>query len=90
MTAMNLHTIYRDNVQDFQSGTMTPAFYDMESGNIFVSRYSDGRVAPIHIYDGLPSEIIERADINVISGFLKDGEFMTREQAAEYLAKQAA
>ena len=90
MTAMNLQTISRNNVQDFTSGSMAPAFYDMETGNIYVSRYSDGRVAPIHIYDGLPAEIVERADINVISGFVKDGEFMTREQAADFLALQAA
>jgi len=64
---------------------LQPGFYDMESGKIYLSRYRDGKLAPIHIEDGLPGQVVERLDINVIAGFVRQARFYTRKQALELL-----
>ena len=69
-----------------------PAFYDTETGRVELSRFQNGQPAPMHIICGLPeSWIVERdaASIataikcSVIAGFVRDGFFYTRTQAAE-------
>jgi hypothetical protein len=71
-----------------------PAYLDLESGTTYLSRFSDGSLAPIHILDGLPEEVVVRRDesgrvmqvkASVIAGFVRDGRFYTREQAAHAL-----
>jgi len=68
-----------------------PAFRDASSGRTYPSRFADGRLAPIHLLDGLPEKLVlERSTAGavtavkhtVISGFLLDGRFYTRDQAA--------
>lgn len=68
-----------------------PAFFDSETGRSVLSRFADGRVAPVHLLDGLPDEWVETRDRQgrvrsvrpgVIAGFVLDGRFYTREQAA--------
>lgn len=68
-----------------------PAFHDRQSGHNVISRYSDGTPAPVHVMDGLPAEWIAEYDESghalaaregVIAGFLRDGIFYTREEAA--------
>lgn len=68
-----------------------PAFRDSVSGRAYPSRFADGRPAPIHLLDGLPETlVIERrpdgtvtaVKQTVVSGFLRDGQFYTRDQAA--------
>ena len=70
----------------------TPAFRDTDTGEIYRSNNKDGSPAAIHLLDGLPEEVIVARDLqgnimavksSVIPGFLKDGIFYTREQAAE-------
>jgi hypothetical protein len=67
-----------------------PAFQDRTTGMIYRSRFGDGRVAPIHLLDGLPDQLVVRRSQqgqivavkpSVISGFLRAGLFYTREQA---------
>jgi len=67
-----------------------PAFLDFETGAIYISTFTNGEPAPIHIYDGLPAElVISRNAVNkpmkikqsVVSGFLYNDRFVTREQA---------
>jgi hypothetical protein len=73
-------------VEETQSGlALKPAFFDMETGRIYLSRYADGREAPIHIVDGLPQQIMDRVNINIVSGFVLNNRFLTREQAMRLL-----
>ena len=71
------------------------AFKDELTGNVFLSRFANGAVAPIHLLDGLPKDLVEiqekdgrvvRAKQTLISGFERMGAFFTREQAASLLA----
>ncbi len=60
-----------------------PAFRNLETGRVYPSRFADGRPAPIHLTDGLPNEV--RGSVQ--SGFLLDGCFYDRDEAAEYLRR---
>jgi len=69
-----------------------PGFYDEESGKMAISRFSGGQPAPFHTLDGVPGEWVTKRSASgkivavkrsVISGFLFDGRFLTRAQAAE-------
>ncbi len=70
----------------------SPAFYDSETKKVYLSCTMDGKRAPIHLLEGLPEELIRERDqqnhivsvkSSVISGFVKNNQFYTREQAAE-------
>lgn len=72
-----------------------PGFYDRATGQVYISRNADGHPAPVHLLDGLPDKLVvarthsgQVAAIKgtVIAGFVLDGEFYTREQAAHMLA----
>lgn len=67
------------------------AFRDDATGRVELSRYGNGAFAPMHLIDGLPPEWILDRDADgrptallpsVVAGFLRDGRFFTREQAA--------
>ncbi len=68
-----------------------PAYLNRQSGEWVLSRFRDGRPAPIHILDGLPEDWVCARDASgrvtavaesVICGFVRDGRFYTREEAA--------
>jgi hypothetical protein len=68
-----------------------PAFFDFATQKTYPSRFADGRLAPFHLLDGLPEEVvIDRtangrvvaAKATLISGFVRDGFFYTRTAAA--------
>lgn len=68
-----------------------PAFCDTETGTVYLSCHKDGTPAAIHLLDGLPEALMLETDphdkiiavkSSVIPGFVKNGEFYTREQAA--------
>ncbi|QIK39267.1 hypothetical protein GWK36_13910 [Caldichromatium japonicum] len=68
-----------------------PAYLNQKSGEWVLSRFRDGTPAPIHILDGLPDAWVRArdalghviaVDASVISGFVRDGRFYTREEAA--------
>src|SRR4051794_28811975 len=61
-----------------------PAFRNLETGNVYPSRFADGRPAPVHIIEGLPDELVVARSASgkvtavsdsVQSGFLLDGCF---------------
>ena len=71
-----------------------PAFIDRETGSVHWSRFPDGRLAPCHLLDSLPGELVRARDeqgrvtrvkSSVESGFVHDGRFYTRDEAAALL-----
>lgn len=76
-----------------------PAFKDVASGAVYPSRFADGRPAPFHLLDGLPEEVIVqrepggrvgRVKDSIVSGFILNGQFYTRDEAAREVASLAA
>jgi hypothetical protein len=72
-----------------------PGYLNQATGEIAPSRYADGRLAPIHVLAGLPESWVESRDASghvlaidaaVVSGFIRNGCFYTREQAARAAA----
>jgi hypothetical protein len=71
-----------------------PAFLDRAKCTVYLSRCADGRLAPCHLLDGLPPELVLTRDEqghvtevkgSVESGFVRDGQFYTRYEAAAML-----
>ena len=80
--------------QENRSVGFRPAFHDLASGRSALARFADGSPAPMHLLDGLPEEWVVQRDTTsrviaikdtVIAGFLRNGRFYTREQAADAL-----
>lgn len=68
-----------------------PAFRDTCTCVVYPSCFASGVPAPFHLIDGLPDEAVERRDptgrvvalkSSIVSGFVRDGRFYTREEAA--------
>ena len=68
-----------------------PAFQDEQTGRVELARKADGTQAPMHLLCCLPDEWVTERDVeghilalkdSVIAGFVRDGEFYTREEAA--------
>lgn len=77
--------------QENQTLGFRPAFMDAETGIVYRSCFSDGQPAPFHLLDGLPDEVVltrnpfgrvATVKNSVVSGFLLDQRFYTREEAA--------
>ena len=75
-----------------------PAFVDRETGTVHLSRFPDGRLAPCHLLDGLPAEVVlarneqgrvMRVKASVVSGFVHEARFYTRQEAAAMLGSAA-
>lgn len=73
-----------------------PAFLETRTGEVFLSRFADGRLAPVHVLDGLPPALVTRrtpagqvtaACGSVISGFVRAGEFYTRDETAQLIKR---
>ena len=71
-----------------------PAFLDTDTGVVYPSRFADGRPAPVHLYEGLPSVLFTDLDAgnkpkalksSVVSGFVLGQRFYTRDEAAQVL-----
>ena len=102
---MNEATLQAENVvhahtggrsQDNASLGFTPAFLDFETQTVYPSRFADGRLAPFHLLDGLPEEVVvdrlpsgrvTAAKATLISGFMRNGFFYTRAAAAKAAAE---
>jgi len=78
-----------------QAHRFAPAYKDVDSGKAVASCFADGRPAPIHLLAGLPEGwIINHADRsemptlrpNILVGFIRDGKFFTRAEAAKACA----
>jgi hypothetical protein len=72
-----------------------PAFFDYASQKVYLSRFADGTLAPMHIMDGLPEEVVVdrtpagrvlRTRASLVSGFERNGMFYTRKAAARAVA----
>jgi hypothetical protein len=74
-----------------RSSGFRPAFYNVAIGQAKLSRFADGRPAPVHLLEGLPDLWVLKRDAQgrvstlkdtVIAGFIRGGFFYTRAQAA--------
>lgn len=72
-----------------------PAFRDSDTGEVYPSCFANGQPAPFHLLDGLPDEVVVHRNTrgtisavknSIVSGFVREGRFYTREQAARNLA----
>jgi len=72
-----------------------PAFFDYASQKVYLSRFADGKLAPMHILDGLPEEVVVdrtptgrvlRTRASLVAGFERNGMFYTRKAAARAVA----
>lgn len=68
-----------------------PAFRNEETGEVALATFADGRQAPMHIILGLPKSWATAHNARgqvaaiascVIAGFVRDGQFYTRAEAA--------
>ncbi|MBL8480743.1 MAG: hypothetical protein JNJ60_00985, partial [Rhodocyclaceae bacterium] len=75
-----------------------PAFCDLATGAVYASRFADGRPAPFHLLDGLPDELVlarspsgrvSSIKHSVVSGFVLEQRFYTRDEAAAWMNAQA-
>ena len=76
-----------------------PAFLDTQTGAVYPCCFADGRPAPMHLFDGLPAELIlsyapsGRAVAvkgSIISGFIRGERFYTREEASKQVISTPA
>ncbi len=75
-----------------------PAFMDTRNETVYLSRYSDGRLAKIHILDGMPEHLIISTEDghvksvveSVVAGFVLNGVFYTRTEAANFVAENTS
>ena len=80
-------------VSENNSGArFVPAFRDESTGRVELARLENGKMAPMHLLCGLPGEWVTGRDAagqivalkdSIIAGFLRDGCFYTREEAAQ-------
>jgi hypothetical protein len=87
-----VHTGTGGRSQESSGLGFKPAFLDFQTQKIYPSRFADGRLAPFHLLDGLPDEVVvDRASsgrvvtakATLISGFVRNGFFFTRAAAAK-------
>lgn len=76
-----------------------PAFMDTDTLAIYVSCFADGRPAPFHLIDGLPNHLVVArlssgrvvaVKASVISGFVRDECFYSRDEAARCVSPPVA
>ena len=84
--------------QENRSLGFRPAFMDRETSKVYPSRFANGMAAPVHMLDGLPAEVVVTRSASgrvvsvkasIVSGFVLDSEFYTREQAARKVSGDA-
>ncbi len=72
-----------------------PGFRHNASGDLAIARFADGSAAPLHVLDGLPEDWIAVRDARghvthtcagLVSGFIREGRFYTRDEAARACA----
>jgi hypothetical protein len=105
---MNQEVLRRENTMHIGTGGRSqenaslgfrPAFLDFETQTVYPSRFADGRLAPFHLLEGLPDEVVAdrlpcgrvtAAKATLISGFVRNGFFYTRTAAAKAAAEWRA
>jgi hypothetical protein len=72
---------------------MRPAFFDHATRTTYPSRFADGRMAPCHLLDGLPADLVLARDAggrarsvkaSVEAGFERNGRFYSRLEAMAF------
>jgi hypothetical protein len=104
---LNAEVLHRENAiyqgtggisQSNRSRGFLPAFMDTLSDKTYLSRFTDGRLAPIHLLEGLPEELVTNSGApgngrsiknTVISGFVLNQIFYTRTQASLYMSMKS-
>ncbi|GAB0149005.1 dihydroorotase [Marichromatium sp. AB32] len=96
LTALSLHdenvrfATTRGVSEHNRTANFVPGYLDSTSGEWVLSRFRDGSPAPVHVLDGLPPTWVARRDAagnvvqtrpGIVSGFVRDGLFYTREEA---------
>ena len=75
-----------------------PAFLNKVTGDVYLSCFSNGRPAPVHMLDGLPANTVLKSLVTgrayalrdgVISGFILGRRFYTREEACLMVASSS-
>lgn len=78
--------------QENRSSGFLPAFRDTHAGAVYLSRFANGRLAPMHLLEGLPSGLVVKNPLSqqvvavkesVTAGFVRDDRFYTRQEAAQ-------
>lgn len=78
-----------------RSAGFVPAYLNRATGECTASRFADGTPAPVHLLDGLPEAWVRERDAaghvictcpGIVAGFLRNGCFFTREEAARAAA----
>ena len=86
-------------ISEHRSFGFRPAFRNTETGRVYAARFADSRLAPVHMIDGLPDEVVVARSVSgkalsltssVQSGFTRNGRFYDHDQAAAYLARRLA
>ena len=81
--------------QENRGAGFHPAFYDTLNRTADIARLRDGTPAPCHILDGVPDDwVMQRGPFgrviavkpSIVSGFIRNGRFYTREQAVRALS----
>jgi len=103
MNAMTQQRLDLENVRYQGTGGVSqnrpcgfrPAFMDAQTRTVYLSRFTDGRLAPFHILDGLPDELVLARNpggrgvivkASVVSGFIREGLFYSRDEATAHAA----
>jgi hypothetical protein len=85
--------------QENQGRGFRPAFMDTDTLAIYASCFSDGRLAPVHLIEGLPDVLIvarfssgrvATLKASVIPGFVRENRFYTRDEAAQCVSADPA
>jgi hypothetical protein len=85
--------------QENRSVGFVPAFQDTRTGATYRSRFANGHCAPVHVLGGLPAEFFMKVSDSasdvvlndaIEAGFLRDDQFYTRREAADYTNKHQA
>ncbi len=80
--------------QNNRGSGFRPAYRNIRTGQTVVSRFANGEPAPVHVLEGVPPEwvvardgqgYVRRVLATIVSGFVRDGRFYTREAAARVL-----
>jgi len=101
---MSCHELAQQNLMFHGTGStgpqsrsygFNPAFLDEKTKTVYLARYPDGRIAPMHISNSLPDKLLAQKNVcgvvvsgteEVTAGFTKDGLFYTRAQAEKAVA----
>ena len=76
-----------------------PAYLNSETGEMMLSTFANGSPAPIHLLEGLPANWVTAQTEagnpgglkeTVVSGYIRDDKFFTREHAAAAAKQESA